>query len=77
MVGILNASGGVIDGVVGQTGGVGLEAGVPKEVMQSLGDPNNNLQNTAGSQLCEDVENSQLYMATSAAGGSAWSQLSK
>ena len=76
VVGTLNASGGVVDGATGQTGGVGLAKGVPEEILQSLGTPDQNLQWTAGSQLCEDVVNHQLYMASGLyAGGSDWSQL--
>jgi len=79
VVGTLNASGGVVAGAIDGVGGTSdgdTGPGVPEHVLQHQGTPDQNLQWTAGSQLCEDVVNHQLYMASGLyAGGSDWSQL--
>jgi len=78
VAGTINASGGVMDGVTGQTGGVGLTAGVAKEILQHQGTPHNSLAQNfgAGSQLCEDVVNFELYMGSGTpVGGSYWIRL--
>jgi len=75
----LNASGGAVAGAIDGCGGnAGADGGigVSENVLQHQGTPHQSLQWTAGSQLCEDVVNHQLYIASGLySGGSDWTQL--
>ena len=75
MVGQLGASGCVNDGALDGTGGIGLATGVPEEILQSQGTPHQNMASIAGSQLCEDVTNAELYIADRGDSGSSWIRL--
>ncbi len=84
VAGTINASGGVmagaIDGVGGTSTGIGTDEipGVQENILQHQGTPHNSLAQNfgAGSQLCEDIVNSELYMGSGTpVGGSYWIRL--
>lgn len=71
----LNASGGAVVGTEDGTGGAGLPIGVPEKILHNQGNPHENIESLAGSSLCEDVTNHNLYMADRGDSGSSWIRL--